>query len=256
MTRVPTPRGGVYSVKYRFVYDDVFLIAEMDQNSGKQWLIMRKVDPRTLNVLLEDRIQCIHTAVTSVSVEDFEKKITEEDFEPEISEDELGPDMVEETEPDIMEEELELDTADEEPEVVVAEEEPEPDIKEDVSELPDAEEGTAPDNGEDEIIIEGETDFDIETEVQVWEAVESLREIKDIDPERWQALDVPQRLASSLVLTTLWPSLLVQVFQSTRLIIALNTILAIGGMSLRSMTKSVNCPSLMSVSLYIGLNTV
>ena len=31
MTRVPPPRGGVYSVKYPFVYDDVFLIAEMDQ---------------------------------------------------------------------------------------------------------------------------------------------------------------------------------------------------------------------------------
>ena len=84
MTRVPLPRGGVYSVKYPFVYDDVFLIAEMDQNSGKQWLIMRKVDPRTLNILLEDRIQCIHTAVTSISVEDFEKKVAEEDFEEDM----------------------------------------------------------------------------------------------------------------------------------------------------------------------------
>ena len=74
----------VYSAKYKYVYDDVFLIAEIDPNSGKQWLIMRKVDPRTLRVLIEDRIQCIHTGITTIAPEDFEVKVSEEDFEDDM----------------------------------------------------------------------------------------------------------------------------------------------------------------------------
>lgn len=74
----------VHSVKYKYVYDDVFLIAEIDPNSGQQWLIMRKVDPRTLRVLLEDRIQCIHTGITTIKPEDFEDRVADEDFEEDM----------------------------------------------------------------------------------------------------------------------------------------------------------------------------
>jgi len=73
-----------YSAKYNYVYDDVFLIAEINPNSGQQWLIMRKVDPRTLRVLIEDRIQCIHTGITTITPEDFEDKVADEDFEEDM----------------------------------------------------------------------------------------------------------------------------------------------------------------------------
>ena len=76
--------SGVFSIKYPFVYNDIFLIAEVDKNSGKQWLIMQKIDPRTQRVLLEDRIQCIHTAITTIEVDEFEERVSEEDFEEEM----------------------------------------------------------------------------------------------------------------------------------------------------------------------------
>jgi hypothetical protein len=80
MSFEPDAHFGKYSVKYKYVYDDVFLIAEIDPNSGKQWLIMRKIEPRTLRVLLEDRIHCIHTAVTTIAPHEFEKRVSEENF--------------------------------------------------------------------------------------------------------------------------------------------------------------------------------
>lgn len=73
-----------YSVKYPFIYDDTFLIAELDKSSGKQWLVMQKIDKRTLNVLIESRIQCIHTAITTLQVNDFEDQVYDDDFEQEM----------------------------------------------------------------------------------------------------------------------------------------------------------------------------
>jgi hypothetical protein len=73
--------SNIFSVKYPFIYDDVFLIAEVDKSSGNQWLVMQKVEPRTLRVLLEDRIQCIHTAITTIDPEEYEAKVNTENFE-------------------------------------------------------------------------------------------------------------------------------------------------------------------------------
>ena len=77
---------GKYSAKYPFVFDDVFLIAKVDPSSKRQWLIMQKIDMRTQRVLLEDSIRCIHTALTTLTVEDFKKRIEEEDFEKDMLE--------------------------------------------------------------------------------------------------------------------------------------------------------------------------
>jgi len=84
MSHDPSIRAGVFSVKYPFIYKDVFLIAEVDKYSGNQWLVMRKIDPRTLRVLLEDRIQCIHTAITTIETEEFEARVSDENFEKEM----------------------------------------------------------------------------------------------------------------------------------------------------------------------------
>ena len=81
MSSRPTSRSGVFSVKYPFIYDDVYLIAEMDKMTGNQWLVMQKIDLRTLHVLLEDRVQCMHSALTTIETEDFENRISDEHFE-------------------------------------------------------------------------------------------------------------------------------------------------------------------------------
>jgi hypothetical protein len=84
MSSRPTSRAGLFSVKYPFIYDDVYLIAEMDKMTGNQWLVMQKIDPRTLRILLEDRVQCIHTALTTIETEDFEERISDEHFEKDM----------------------------------------------------------------------------------------------------------------------------------------------------------------------------
>jgi hypothetical protein len=69
-----------FSAKYPFIFDDVFLIAEVEKTSGKQWLVMQKVDPRTNMVLMEDRIQCIHTAITTIPADEFHEAVADETF--------------------------------------------------------------------------------------------------------------------------------------------------------------------------------
>ena len=65
-----------YYAKYPFVYQDIFLIAQINPSTGKQWLIMQKIDPISNRVLLEDRIQCIHTAITTLTVEEFQNPVS------------------------------------------------------------------------------------------------------------------------------------------------------------------------------------
>lgn len=73
-----------YTAKYNYIYNDIFLIAKIDPNSGKQWLVMQKVNLRTGDILLEDRIQCIHTAVTTISPKEFDEKINKEEFKEDL----------------------------------------------------------------------------------------------------------------------------------------------------------------------------
>lgn len=74
---VPNP----YHAKYSFIYEDVFLIAEINPLSGRQFLIMQKVNPKDGRILLEDRIQCIHTAIIDLSPEDLEQQVDADEFE-------------------------------------------------------------------------------------------------------------------------------------------------------------------------------
>ena len=74
----------IFSAKYRFIFDDVFLIARVDKISGKQWLVMQKIDPRTNFVLMEDRIQCIHTAITTIDLADFQDTVSDEGFQESV----------------------------------------------------------------------------------------------------------------------------------------------------------------------------
>ena len=59
--------------KFRFIKDDVFLCPRVDTETGKQKLIMQKINLETNEVEFKDFIGCIHTAVTDISTEEFEE---------------------------------------------------------------------------------------------------------------------------------------------------------------------------------------
>ncbi len=61
----------VLTEKLRFIRDDVFLCPWADSKTGKQKLVMQKIDLETNIVEFEDSIDCIHTVVTNISPEEF-----------------------------------------------------------------------------------------------------------------------------------------------------------------------------------------
>ena len=90
----------VLEAKYSFIRDDVFLIARVYEGNesidevesfyngrdftGKQLLIMHKIDLKTGEIEIEDRISCIHTSVMNISAEQFEDLYDDIDFQKDI----------------------------------------------------------------------------------------------------------------------------------------------------------------------------
>ena len=58
--------------KFKFIRDDVFLCPRVNLITGKQKLILHKIDLTTNRIEFEDFIDCIHTAVTNISAENYE----------------------------------------------------------------------------------------------------------------------------------------------------------------------------------------
>ncbi len=61
----------VLTEKFQFIRDDVFLCPLVDSKTGKQKLVMQKINLKTKKIEFEDSIDCIHTAVTDISQEEF-----------------------------------------------------------------------------------------------------------------------------------------------------------------------------------------
>jgi hypothetical protein len=72
-------------VYYPFLRDDIRLGAIVYPN-GKQKLLMEHFDPETGKILLHDEIDCIHTAVQDISVEDFNDAKKDKEFYEKIME--------------------------------------------------------------------------------------------------------------------------------------------------------------------------
>src|SRR5271157_3657894 len=66
---------------FSWVRDDLFLVARVDPDTGRQQLVMRQVAPDTGEVLLEDEIDCIHVAITTISPSEFEATAGAPDFQ-------------------------------------------------------------------------------------------------------------------------------------------------------------------------------
>jgi hypothetical protein len=62
----------ILTEKFRFIRDDVFLCPRVDTETGRQQLFLQKINLNTEEIEFEDRIDCIHTAITNISPEEFE----------------------------------------------------------------------------------------------------------------------------------------------------------------------------------------
>ena len=71
--------------KFQFINDDVFLCPRVDKETGKQELVMQKINLVTNEVELEDSINCIHTAITDISTEEFEDYENDTDAQENIN---------------------------------------------------------------------------------------------------------------------------------------------------------------------------
>jgi hypothetical protein len=70
--------------KFSFLRDDLFLVAQVEVETGKQTLRMQKIDPKTGKILLEDALDCIHAAICDIPVSQFPEVSNADDFEEKI----------------------------------------------------------------------------------------------------------------------------------------------------------------------------
>ena len=61
----------ILTTKFRFLRDDVFLCPWVNFKTGKQKIILQKINLKTGIVEIKSAIDCIHTAVTDISAEEF-----------------------------------------------------------------------------------------------------------------------------------------------------------------------------------------
>ena len=66
--------------KFKFIKDDIFLCPWVDTKTGKQKLILKKINKTTGITEFEKKINCIHTAVVKIPAEQFEKTIQDKNF--------------------------------------------------------------------------------------------------------------------------------------------------------------------------------
>ncbi|MHA1729843.1 MAG: hypothetical protein ACTSWY_14100 [Promethearchaeota archaeon] len=80
--RVSDPK--VLRKKFRFIRDNVFLVACVDEKTGKQEVEFQKIDLKTGQVEIRDKIRCIHTAICNIPMNKFKDTIKKKDFNNEM----------------------------------------------------------------------------------------------------------------------------------------------------------------------------
>jgi Leucine-rich repeat (LRR) protein len=58
---------------FPFIKEDVKLVASVDKQSGKQQLIIQKIDRATGKIELQDSLDCIHTALFNIDADEYDK---------------------------------------------------------------------------------------------------------------------------------------------------------------------------------------
>ena len=76
----------ILTEKFKFIKDDVFLCPCVDTETGEQWVEIQKLDMETGEVEFGDSINCIHTAITNISVEEYDDYIDDDEFQEDLFE--------------------------------------------------------------------------------------------------------------------------------------------------------------------------
>lgn len=61
----------ILTEKFRFISDGVFLCPWVDTETGRQKLVMQKINLETKEIEFEDSIYCIHAVITDISLDEF-----------------------------------------------------------------------------------------------------------------------------------------------------------------------------------------
>ena len=75
--------------KYEFIKNNIFLIAQINEDTGRQKLVMQKINLSNGEIIIEDSIDCIHTAITDISADELEDILSEEEDSEELMNGEL-----------------------------------------------------------------------------------------------------------------------------------------------------------------------
>lgn len=76
--------GQFFEAQFPFIREDVFLVAQVNKITGRQKLVMLKVDLASGKILLKNSIECIHTAVGDIPVKDFHDMVNNPDFPKQV----------------------------------------------------------------------------------------------------------------------------------------------------------------------------
>jgi hypothetical protein len=76
----------VLTEKFKFIRDDVFLCPHVDTETGRQWVEIQKINLETGEIEFEDSIDCIHTAITNISIQEYDEYIDNDDFQKDLIE--------------------------------------------------------------------------------------------------------------------------------------------------------------------------
>jgi len=74
----------ILKAEFPFIREDCFLIAQVNQKTGQQQLIIQKRNPITNEIEIEDKIICIHTVICDITPEYIEEGLRNGGFQKEI----------------------------------------------------------------------------------------------------------------------------------------------------------------------------
>ncbi len=76
----------VLTKKFRFIRDDVFLCPEVDTETGRQQVIIQKIDNETGKIESEEKIYCIHVCIASITPDEHKRYYTDPEFHEKFDE--------------------------------------------------------------------------------------------------------------------------------------------------------------------------
>ena len=83
---IESDKKTILTEKFRFIRDDVFLCPEVNTETGRQQVIIQKIDSKTGKIEFERRIYCIHVCVASITPDEHKRYYTDPEFHEKFDE--------------------------------------------------------------------------------------------------------------------------------------------------------------------------